>query len=307
VVLVDGSGGGGGGGGGPNGFGGTANSQFAGGGGGAASRRVLSLFALFGATSLDIVIGAGGSGGAGGGSPGQGGNGGHTTVVYHDGSFVGQTMAKMLGAEGGGFGGPLAATSSNVPVFTPGGRGAWPLFRSLGLPTQLAPGFRQLQGIYNTSGTLSAPGGAWPVYVYTDPVGQMEYYEGGASVANAGNATYAAALSYAGAQSPDGGGQGGAAAIAGVADGIYPGGAGGGGGGGSGGNGGAGGHGGNANASGNGTTAAAGGAAATNGGGGGGGGGSGGNASGTGGAGAAGGAGGSGFVNLLFLGLPTFP
>ena len=316
-LLVIGCGGGGGAGGGPGGAAGTANRQLAAGSGGAGARRVLQLLQVVGgATSIDVVIGAGGTGGVGGsggaspnsGQPGT--DGGSTTATWHDGFFAGTTFATLLGGSGGGGGasGPWSSTTTQ-PVFTPGGRGPAGLFRAgpAGLLSQLAPGYRQLLGIQNSVGTLSAPGGAWPTEVFTDPVGQMDYQEGGASVAYGLNSSYPAALSYAGAPSPEGL-LGGSAGGNGTFSSTYPGGAGGGGGGaGGGGAGGAGGRGGNANSAGNGTNGIAGASAAANSGGGGGGGGGGGNASGTAGDGQPGGGGGSGFLELVFLGISTTP
>lgn len=320
-MLVIGCGGGGGAGGGPGGFSGTADQQLSAGGGGAGSRRVVQLLQVVGgATSIDAVVGAGGAGGAGSngasnpasGSPGS--DGGSTTATWHDGSFSGTTFATLLGGAGGGGGlnlsvSTIVATSASIPIFTPGGRGPAGLFRAgpAGLFSQLAPGVRQLQNIVNAgAGALTTPA-VWNASIYTDPVGQMDPSEGGASVANGNHTLYAPALSYAGAPSAEGT-AGGAAGANGTASSTYPGGAGGGGGGaGGGGNGGGGGAGGAGASSGNGTNGTVGTSASTNSGGGGGGGGGGGNASGTAGNGADGGTGGSGFLELVFLGIPVTP
>jgi len=325
-ILVDGCGGGGGGGGGPGGIEGDANQQYAAGGGGSGSLRAQSLVPIPASTSaIGIIIGAGGSNGAGsagGLSPANaspGGDGGTTIIYWANGPDIDSIAAEFLGGSGGGGGlTSINATASNVPVFTPGGRGPAGQLRSgpAGLLTQYAPGARQLINLYNSSGTITAIG-SWPVSVYTDPVGQMDYQEGGASVANSNNSTYAAALSYNGGSSPTGysnggigggGPYGGAAGSNGAADGIWPGGAGGGGGGaggfGPGGHGGNGGTGSHAGAGGNGNIGQN---AGNNTGAGGGGGGGGGNGDTGGGAGLSGGAGGTGFVNITFLAFPALP
>lgn len=322
-VWIIGCGGGGGGGGGPGGYQGVADGQHAAGGGGAGSRRCISLNQILGgATSLDIVIGDGGIGGAGSGGAVQplaadpGTDGGPTTIAFHDGTFAGQFVARFLGgAKGGGgtgFTENVVASSSSTPIFTPGGRGAAGLFRG-GPLTQRAPGYRQIQNLVISGGTVIVSPTLWPNSVYTDPVGQMDYCEGGASVANGYASGFTAAISYAGAPSPEGAYAGGSRGVAGTPDGVpasggTSGGAGGGGGGaGGGGAGGFGGHGGAGNASGAGGNGTAGQSALANSGGGGGGGGGGGNGSSAGGNGLTGGNGGSGFVQLVFLGIRAIP
>lgn len=307
-----GCGGGGGGGGGMAGFSGTSNEQTCGGGGGSGSAFVIFPVALAtGATSFDVSVGFGGNGGAG--SPNistdaaGGGDGGPTTIAFHDGSLPGFQECSFSGGSGGGHGNTTCvATSSGIPIFTPGGKGPAGMRRSgsFNLGARFAPGQSQYRDIVNTAGALADPLGAWPGLIYTDPVGQMDYYEGGASMATAGNATYVTALSYAGAPSPSGY-AGGAAGAQGAAGGIYPGGSGGGGGGaGGGGVGGVGGAGGAGNASGNGASGASGASGVPTSGAGGGGGGGGGSGSGTGGAGFAGGPGASGVLFFFFFGLP---
>lgn len=319
-MLVIGWGGGGGAGGGPGGFQGTPDHQMPAGSGGAGSRRVLQLLQIIGGpTSVDVVIGAGGTGGnggAGGASPVSGspaGDGGSTTVTWHDGSFAGTTFVTLLGGAGGGGGGPASGPvyagsgSNTLVVFTPGARGPAGLFRSgpNGINSQVAPGYRQLQGLVNTAGAIAGPAAGW-AGLFVDPVGQMDYQEGGASVANGNYSGYAAALSYAGAPSPEGL-AGGSPGAVGTSSGPWPGAAGGGGGGaGGGGPGGAGGHGGNSSASvtSNGVAGTAGGANTGAGGGGGGGGGNGSSISGNG---ANGAAGGSGFCQIVWLGIQATP
>lgn len=307
-VMIFGCGGGGGGGGGMGGYLGTANQQFASGGGGAGANLGMNLATKSSATSLDVTIGAGGAGGAGsagGASPSSatGGTRGDTTSISrHDGPLFGIPIATFYGGSGGGAGSSeVNAASSNVPVYTPGGE-AGPTFRNgaASKRSRLAPGPRQLINIDNAAGTLSVPSGAWPTRVYTDPVGQMNYGDGGASMATAGNATYAAGVSYDGAASVSAF-DGGSAGAEGTADGIWPGGAGGGGGGGGpfaqGAGGGAGGDG----SSGTGATNGANGSTTGGGAGGGGGGGGGNGNTTTAGNGGTGGTGGGGSVWIVFL------
>ena len=312
AVLLDGCGGGGGGGGGMGGFSGAQDQLWAG-GGGAGARRTTGIYLLFGATAISVNIGAGGTAGAGqagGASPvnaGPGGDGGSSYTTYVGGSDSGVVFATFTGGAAGGGGNRTtggAITSSSTPGFTPGGRGPAGLFRG-GPTSQSAPGYQQVINLVNTSGTITSGTTTWPLSTYVDPVGQMQYCEGGASMSNGGNATYATALSYAGAPSPDGL-RGGAAGTNGTNGSLYPGGSAGGGGGGGGfGAGGAGGNGGNGSDAGNGTAGTVG-SVGTLGGGGGGGGGGGSGATG-GGAGKNGGVGGSGQVNLIFLAFPTTP
>ena len=318
-VLVDGCGGGGGGGGGPGGYGAAASSQIAAGSGGSGAQRSQGIYPVSGfgvnPTSIDVTIGVGGTGGAGsgGGSPtpssaSDGTDGSSSGIKYHDGTPGGTYMAILYGGShgGGGAATPICnVANGGTPVFTPGGRGPEGQFRS-GPVSQTSPGYRQLNNIVNSSGTISSPAG-WSVPTYTDPTGQMDYCEGGASVASGHFTTYLAAISYAGAPSQMGQ-AGGAAGAVGAEDLTYVGGAGGGGGGGGGfGPGGAAGAGGAAAHAGTGATGVVGTAAAANSGGGGGGGGGGGNGSAAGGPGLAGGNGGSGQVNLLFIACPAVP
>jgi hypothetical protein len=306
-VLVDGCGGGGGAGGGPGGN--TVSTQLSAGSGGGGARRAQVLTPLLGSpTSLDVVVGAGGAGGAGsngGPSPaaGQPGvDGVASTVAYHDGSSSGVFLAQFAGgAKGGGGAITPAFGGAGVPnvVFTPGGHGPAGLFQS-GIRTQLAPGPRQLLNLINSAGTITA-WAAWPGGLYTDPSGQMDAGEGGASVAGD------TVSSYSGAPSPEGfaGGFAGSTGTP-VSGPFYGGAAGGGGGGGGFGPGGNGGNGGNASLT-NASDGTAGTAAAANTGAGGGGGGCGGNGGAAPGNGKAGAGGGSGQVNLLFLAFPTTP
>lgn len=318
-IMMVGCGGGGGGGGGMGGetAGITEAAQHASGGGGAGATLGVSMVAIGGATSLDIITGDGGAGGAGsvgGAVPGnavRGNNGTDTTVAYHDGPNAGTYIGRFCGGAGGAGGsGHVRTGTISIPVYTPGGApGPAGFFRGVASSrSHIAPGPKQLFDIQNDAGDLSAPLGAWPSAVYTDPVGQMGYCEGGASMATL--SAYAAGLSYSGAPS-NSGYLGGAAGVRGTSDGVGQGGAGGGGGGGGGfGLGGAGGNGGTsltAGPAGNGVAGAS--AAADTGGGGGGGGGGGssltvllpaGN-------GATGGSGGSGAVWLIFFASPSTP
>jgi hypothetical protein len=317
-MLLLGCGGGGGGGGGMGGFenGGT-NHQFSSGAGGAGA-QLNSAFALpLGATSLDVVIGTGGLGGAGSigaALPLDAARGIHglpTTIARHDGFLAGIVFASFFGGAGGGGGSnEVDATSTTVPVYTPGGEaGPGGSFRNAASKrSHRAPSPAQMYNIDNNAGTLSVVSGAWDTRVYTDPIGQRGYSEGGASMATAGNATYAAGTSYDGAPSTTGEAGGLAGTQGTAASGNQPGAAGGGGGGGAFGPGGNGGNGGNGS-TGIATVGTPGANAAANTGGGGGGGGGGGNTSAllTNNDGAAGGNGGSGAVWIIFLAAPGTP
>lgn len=311
--LVLGWGGGGGGGGGMGGRLGFAGEQYASGGGGAGAKLGFALRFAFGATRLDVVIGAGGAGGAGSAgaaSPAsavKGTHGDDTTVVYNDGTFPGTSAATFRGGSAGGGGSiDVKATATSVPVYTPGGGAGPGNFDRGGASAKLshyAPSPRRLFDIDNTAGALSVPTGAWPVDYYTGPIGQLAFGEGGASMATSGNATYAAGVSYDGAPSEGGWAPAGAAGVEGAAGGVYLGGAAGGGGGGgpfgAAGVGGSGGAGHTGTPGSNGTAGTAG--AANSGSGGGGGGGGGYSNTTSSGNGAAGGNGGSGGVWIVFL------
>jgi hypothetical protein len=327
AILCLGAGGGGGGGGGSNGDPvPDSTNQIAAGGGGAgaplAERLITTIPA--GATSVDVTIGAGGT--AGTGTPagpvgwvqaGHGGPGGSSTLAWHDGASAGVLFASFVGGAGGGPGGASAsndvvATSSSVPVFVPGGRGVAAAYRSGsgGLFARWAPGGSQIQNLFNAAGVITGGAGGWPISTLTDPVGPGTPSEGGSSVANGGNPTYAAAISYTGVNalgwSGVSGQGGGTAGTAGATVSFYGGGAGGGGGGGGafggGGNGGPGGAGNNAGVAVDGTIGGNGG---TTGGGAGGGGGGNGDTTAHSGAGGSGGVGGAGLVQILFLGIPA--
>lgn len=312
--LMLGWGGGGGGGGGMGGRLGFAGEQYASGGGGAGAKPGIAIRSVFGATRLDVVIGAGGAGGAGSAgaaSPASaaiGSFGTSSTVTYTDGTFPGASAGIFSGGSAGGGGSnDVKATATSIPVYTPGGdAGPAGFHRSNASEkrSHTAPGPRNMFDIDNAAGVISVPGGAWPVGYYTGPIGQMSHGEGGASMATAGFATYAAGLSYDGAPSEGGFAAGGTAGTEGAAGGgnHRPGAAGGGGGAGpfgAGGNGGNGGAGGTGVVGSNGTAGAAG--AANSGGGGGGGGGGGYSNTTSAGNGAAGGAGGSGAVWIIFF------
>ncbi len=310
-ILCMGCGGGGGGGGGMGGIiNVTSGQQYASGGGGGGAQLGVSFATKSAATSLDVTIGAGGAGGAGSAgaispaSAGPGLKGDATVVARTDGPLFGIPIANFYGGPGGGAGSnEVLALFAGTPVYTPGGGvGPGGFFRNgnASKRSRLAPGPMQLINIDNAGGVLSVPGGAWPARVYTDPVGQMGFGEGGASMATAGAAAYTAGTSYDGAPSTTNN-DGGTAGTEGTYSGSYAGGAAGGGGGGGpfafGGNGGDGGDGSGS------TTATSGTAGTTTGGGaGGGGGGGGGNGNSvTAGNGAAGGAGGAGAVWLVFF------
>ena len=315
--LILGCGGGGGGGGGMGGLVDvTSGQQFASGGGGAGAQLNFCFDRPNNATSLDVVIGAGGLGGAGsvgGVTPANANPGLHgdsSTVTYHDGLLFGVTFATFYGGAGGGAGSNEAmALLAGAPVYTPGGPpGPGGFLRNAASKrSRFAPGPAQLINIDNAGGTLTVNGGNWPARVYTDPVGHMAYGEGGASMATAGSIAYhSAGVSYDGAPSTVGW-AGGAAGVEGTYSGSYAGGAaGGGGGGGPFAVGGVGGNGGNGSGSGAATNGTAG--TTTGGGAGGGGGGGGGNSDpGPAGDGAAGGNGGVGAVWILFFTSPGTP
>lgn len=313
AIVIHACGGGGGGGGGDYGNNNVANMRFAGSGGAGAERRSIMVSAIpGGATSIDVVIGAGGAGGSGGGRSGPtaataGADGSRTTLAWHDGSFAGFVFGKFLGGAGGGSGSTNAGSvftsgvgTGSTPAFVPGGRGPAEMFRlgPAGLLAQKAPGAAQAQNLEDGTG-------AWDFTSYTDPIGSRMPGDGGASMANGHNPTYVASVSYDGAPSATGQ-AGGSKGSYGTADSPQLAGAGGGGGGGGGyGDGGDAGDGGDGNNSGAGTAGGAGTSASANTGGGGGGGGSGGGGSTTGGDGGAGGAGGSGLVQILFIATPS--
>jgi hypothetical protein len=298
--LVLGAGSGGSGGGGCGGWSGTSQAG-PGGSGGSGARLCFGLFPALAAKALDYTVPAatsGGAAGAAGATPTDGGNGADgnaTTLAYHSSTTIFTAEGGSAGAGGAGL---LSVGGSSTPIWTPGGRGPRGAKRSAPV-TQTSPG-------PENAINLSVGGGAtWNAAVYNDPRGPMDPNEGGGSVHNGGNSTYAAAVSYYGMPDVTSGNAGGSGGAYGTASSPYPGGGSGGGGGGGGfGAGGNGGNGGNSNASGPATAGAVGGNGSVSGGGAGGG--AGGNGS-TGGAGGAGGPGGSGYLQIMFIGAVTTP